>query len=351
VVDGRQVLSFSSNDYLGLASHPALVEAARDALARYGFGAGSSRLIVGNNRAHVELEQAGAAWLGTPAARMFNSGYAANTGVLPVLAGAGAAIFSDRRNHASMIDGCRLARGSVEVFRSASDLEAMLSRSTATRRVIATESVSSMDGDVADLETLRALADEHQAILVVDEAHGVGVFGPRGAGVLEARGVKAEAIIATLGKAAGGYGALIGGSTGLVDLLWNRARPLVFTTGLPPVLAAAATAAVRIIQGPEGEARRLRLWTRVAQLRDGLRAIGLPVEGASPIIPIIVGGDRDVMAWTGRLWEQGIFVQGIRPPTVPEGSARLRIALSADHTEDDVARLVEALCVSRGTSR
>jgi 8-amino-7-oxononanoate synthase len=345
VLDGREVVSFSSNDYLGLAAHPAVAAAARAATERFGVGAGASRLIVGNTEAHEQLERVAAQWLGRPAARLFNSGFAANTGILPVLAGQADQIFSDSLNHASLIDGARLAKASVAVFAhgNLSDLEEMLTRSTARRRIIVTESVFSMDGDVAPLAELRALADRHGAILVVDEAHAVGVFGARGGGVLERDGVVADAAIATLGKGVGVYGAVVAGPRALAEILWNRARPLVFTTGLPPLVCAAATAAIDLIQTDEGARLRSAVWSRIGQLVSGLHDLGIPAAADSPIVPLIVGGDVDVMAWTSRLLERGIYVQGVRPPTVPEGSARLRVTVSAAHSESDIQQLLDAL--------
>jgi 8-amino-7-oxononanoate synthase len=360
VVDGREVVSFSSNDYLGLASHPGLREAARAAIERSGVGAGSSRLIAGNFEAHAELERVAAGLLGTESARLFNSGFAANTGLLPVLAGAADQIFSDELNHASIIDGSRLSRATVRVFGHGklSDLEEMLSGAREGRRVIVTESVFSMDGDLADLVGLREIADRYGAILVVDDAHALGVYGERGAGLIAARGIRTEATVVTLGKALGAYGAIVAGSRSLSEVLWNRARSLVFTTGLPPMIAASAIAAIAIVQGEEGDRRRRDLWARIGQLVSGLAELGIEVAGTSPIVPLLVGGDRDVMSWTSRLLELGIYVQGVRPPTVPEGTARLRVALSAGHSEEDVGRLLAAIrsgldagarFVSRGT--
>lgn len=344
-LDGRDVVSFSSNDYLGLAAHPALVAAAHRALEEYGVGAGASRLIVGNTPAHVALEADVATLVGTRSARVFNSGYAANTGVLPVLAGRGDQIFSDSLNHASIIDGCRLARAELSVYPHGDTgaLAEQLASSAARRKVVVTESVFSMDGDVADLAALRAIADAHGAILVVDEAHAVGVFGDGGGGALAAAGVQADVVMATLGKAVGAYGAAVAGPVALSEILWNRARPLVFTTGTPPSVAAAASAGVALIRSPEGAARRRLLWARLRELGDGLRGLGIAAPVSSPIVPVLVGDDRAVMAWTAHLLEHAVFVQGIRPPTVPEGSARLRITVSADHTPEDVQRLLEAM--------
>ncbi len=353
IVDGRQVVSFSSNDYLGLAAHPAVAVAAQEAIVRYGVGAGSSRLIVGNSEPHVALEQSAAAWLGVPAARLFNSGYAANVGVVQVFGGEGVAIFSDSRNHASLIDGCRLSRSHVKIFKNLNELAGQLEgAATLKRRVIVTESVSSMDGDVMDLVAIRTLADAHEAILLVDEAHAVGVFGTEGQGVLASSGVSADSRIATFGKALGTAGAVAAGSWSLVDVLWNRARMLVFTTGLPPAIAAATTAAIGLVRGEEGRRRRVILWRQIERLAKELRDLGFRCSGATPILPIVLGSDEEAMRWTCTLWERGVYVQGIRPPTVPEGTARLRIAVSADHSDDDVSQLLDglkALTVSRGT--
>ena len=345
VLDGREVISFSSNDYLGLASHEALGAAAIAAVAEHGVGAGASRLIVGNVEPHVELERHAAEWLGVEATRLFNSGSAANTGLLPVLASTGDQIFSDSLNHASIIDGCRLSRADVQVFRHGdlNDLDRMVCRSPARRKVIVSESIFSMDGDRADLVGLRDIADRSGAILVVDEAHGAGVVGAQGRGLAAELGVNADAVMATLGKALGVYGAVVAGPRALAEVLWTRARSLVFTTGMPPAIAAAASAAIRLVRGAEGDQRRRRLFERIAQLRAGLEDLGAEVGAVSPILPLIVGDDRAVMDWTARLLEQGIYVQGVRPPTVPEGTARLRIAVSAAHSEDDVAKLIAGL--------
>lgn len=342
VLDGRAVVSFSSNDYLGLAAHPALREAMAAAAAELGVGAGASRLIVGNSELHERLEAALAELHQRPAARLFSSGFAANSGLVPVLAGAGDEVFSDALNHASIIDGCRLSRGTVHVFEHGNykDLEGMLASSRARRKIVVTESLFSMDGDLANLSELRTLATEHGAVLVVDDAHATGLF-HGGAGLASAAG--ADVIVGTLGKSLGGFGAWVAGPRALADVLWNRARSLVFSTGIPPAVAAAGLAGVALVRGESGEQARARLWSRVAQMKAGLESIGLGATGASPIIPLEVGDDREVMRWTSWLLERGFYVQGIRPPTVPEGTARLRIAVSAGHDEADVAGLVEAI--------
>ena len=330
ILDGREVANFSSNDYLGLASHPALRDAAHDAIARWGVGAGSSRLIVGNGAAHEALEAAVAAWLGRPAARLFNTGYAANTGVIPALAGADDVVLSDELNHASIIDGCRLSRARVMVYRhrDLGHLEELLRAAGGRRRVVVSESLFSMDGDRVDVDALAEVARAHDAMTIVDDAHAVGVLGEQGRGLAGA----ADVVIGTFGKALGSFGAFVAGSEVIAELLWNRARPLVFSTGLPPVVAAAARAAVDLVQTPAGDAMRHHVALRVARL-----------GAASHIMPVLVGDDRRVMALTERLLERGIYVQGIRPPTVPDGTARLRVSINAAQPLADVDRLAAEL--------
>jgi len=344
-IDGRDVVSFSSNDYLGLASDGVLREAAVAEIDRSGVGAGASRLIVGNREAHVELEAVLAQHFRCESALLFNSGYAANTGLLPVLAGEQDSIFSDRLNHASLIDGCRLSRARVEVFEHLDyeQLDEQLARSSARRKVVVTESVFSMDGDRAGLAALREITQRRDAILVVDEAHAVGVLGPCGGGLLEEVGVDADVVVGTLGKAVGAAGACVAGSRALTSLLWNRARSLVFSTGIPPMVASAAKAGIALIRGPDGASRRESLARNIALFSSRQR---------SPICPVHVGDDREVMRWTSVLLESGLFVQGIRPPTVPPGTSRLRIALSSSHEPAEIARLqvaLDMLTVPRGT--
>jgi 8-amino-7-oxononanoate synthase len=342
-LDGAPVTNLASNDYLGLAADRRLARAAAAALEDGGLGAGASRLIVGNHRAHVALEAALADWTRRAGARLFGSGYAANTGVLPTLARAGDAIFSDELNHASIIDGCRLSRAEVVVYphRDLAALEAALARSTHRRRLVVSESLFSMDGDLADVAGLAALCARHDAALVLDEAHAMGVLGPEGRGLAAAHGVVPDVLIGTFGKALGTYGAFAATTRAVADLLWNRARPVVFSTGMPPALAAATLASLEIVRGAEGAARRRTLGDHARRLRAALPAAG--GESESPIAPILVGDDRRVMALSARLLEQGVFVQGIRPPTVPPGTARLRIGLVATLSGPDLERAVSVL--------
>ena len=340
-LDGVSVLNLASNDYLGLAGDRRLAGAAERALGEGGLGAGASRLITGTHRAHVSLEAAVADWMRCSGARLFGSGYAANTGVLAALARAGDAIFSDELNHASLIDGCRLSRAEVIVFphRDLAALEAALARSTHRRRLVVSESLFSMDGDLADVAGLAALCARHDAALVLDEAHAMGVLGPEGRGLAAAHGVVPDVLIGTFGKAVGTYGAFAATTRAIADLLWNRARPFVFSTAMPPAIAAATLASLEIVRGAEGAARRRTLEAHGRRLREAVPAAG----GAGPIAPILVGDDRKAMELTARLLERRVFVQGIRPPTVPPGTARLRIGLSASLSESDLEAAIAAL--------
>jgi 8-amino-7-oxononanoate synthase len=341
-VGGRELVNVSSNDYLGLSMHAALGDAAAAAGVEHGVGAGAARLVTGNVGLCEELEHALATFHGAPAARLFNSGYAANTGVIPVIVGKDDVVFSDDLNHASLIDGCRLSRARTVVFRhnDVGHVEDLLAQHRGRRRLVVTESLFSMDGDLAPLAELRAVSDAVGAILMVDDAHAVGAMGD-GRGFGWAAG--ADLVVGTLGKAFGSAGAYVLGSKSLVDVLWNRARPLVFSTGLPVPVLAASLASLRIVASAEG-----------ARLRERLASYCARLSGASHIIPIIVGDDRLAMDAMYRLAEQGLLVQAIRPPTVPEGTARLRLSLSAALTDADLDRVQAAISsfdVSRGTRR
>jgi 8-amino-7-oxononanoate synthase len=341
-LDGRRVVNFSSNNYLGLANHPAL-----RLRGDFGAGAGASRLIVGNLRPHRDLELALAEFHGAPAALFFTSGYQANVGVLQALAGPEDVIFSDALNHASIIDGCRLSRARVEVYQhnDPADLERRFLGSPGRRRFVVTDTLYSMDGDLAPLRELRALCDQHQAYLIADEAHSTGVLGPGGRGLAAALGVRLDVHVATLGKALGTFGAYVIGSQALIDTLINRARSFIFTTAPPPGLAATARAAVALAASAEGDRLRRQLDEHVAALRDGLRARGLLAAGAghSPIFPIILGDERRALTATQALLGDGIYVQAIRPPTVPVGTSRLRISVMATHTAEHITALLAAI--------
>jgi 8-amino-7-oxononanoate synthase len=345
-VDGREVVNFSSNNYLGIANHPELAVAAKAAIDRYGCGSGASRLITGNMTLHEELELKLAEFKGTESALVFNSGFQANTGVLSTLVGEGDVIFSDALNHASIIDGCRLARARTQIYqhRDLDQLELQLREApSGARRLIVTETIFSMDGDEAPLAAIVGLAEKYDAMVMVDEAHATGIFGANGAGVVVKLGLGERVLVqmGTLGKALGGFGAYVAGSSALRDLLINRCRTFIFTTALPPAIMAMAMAAIDLVRRePE---RRAALWQNCRSLKQGLRELGYALGASeSPILPLIIGDADQCMQFSERLLEKGIFAQGIRPPTVPPGTSRLRITLMATHTRTQLDRAIEA---------
>ncbi|HUX62482.1 8-amino-7-oxononanoate synthase [Sulfuricella sp.] len=346
VVDGRECLSFCSNDYLGLASHPALIGAAQSAVARYGVGAGASHLVSGHSALHHELETALAAFTGLPAALLFSAGYMANLGIITVLAGRDDEVFADKLNHASLNDAVLLSRAKFTRYPHLDlvVLEKRLAASRAKRKLVVTDAVFSMDGDMAPVPELLALCERHDALLVLDDAHGFGVLGTGGRGILEHFGITSERIVymATLGKAAGVFGAFVAGPVQLTDYLVQRARSYIYTTATPPLLSAALSASLQLI---EGEAwRRERLLELIAGLRQGLKLRRWRLmDSTTPIQPVIIGANQETLAVSEALRERGIWVPAIRPPTVPKGEARLRISLSAAHTVEDVAQLAGAL--------
>ncbi|WP_028103481.1 8-amino-7-oxononanoate synthase [Pseudoduganella violaceinigra] len=353
-VDGRELLAFCSNDYLGLAAHPRLAEAMHQGVQLYGTGSGAAHLVSGHSRAHTLLEQRLAEFMAphlvAAQALYFCTGYMANLAVITGLAvgDKNTEIFSESLNHASLIDGGRLSRTSLRVYPHAdlAALREMLETSTATNKIVVTDAVFSMDGDLAPLPELLALCEQHQAWLVVDDAHGFGTLGENGRGALEHFGLRSPYLVyvGTLGKAAGVGGAFVAAHRTVIETLIQRARPYIFTTAAPPALAHALQASLDIISGDEGRERRAHLRALVAQLRDGLRFERwhlMPSQTA--IQPIVIGENEETMRLAAALYEQGIWVGGIRPPTVPAGTARLRVTLSAGHSHDDVARLVETL--------
>lgn len=349
-LDGREVLLLSSNNYLGLANHPALKRAAQEAIEHYGCGAGASRLISGNMALHQELEQRLARFKKTEAALVFPSGYHANIGIISALMGPGDTILSDALNHASIIDGCRLSHAQVQVFRHGdmthlAQLLAACPRSG--QRLIVTDSVFSMDGDIAPLVDIVTLARRHHAWVMVDEAHATGVFGSRGAGVVEELGLENEVEIqmGTLSKALGGFGAYVAGSRELIEWLINRARSFIYTTGVPPAVTASALAALDIVaQEPE---RRQRLWDNVAFLRQGLETLGYTLGlTRSPILPVLIGEAHHTMALAEALLQRGVFAHGIRPPTVPEGTSRLRVTPMATHSRKQLMQALDAFAAA-----
>ncbi len=346
LLDGRPVLLLCSNNYLGLADHPRLRRAAADAALALGTSSGASRLISGSMSIHAELEEQLAGFEGTESALLFGSGYLANTGAIAALARRGEIVFSDELNHASIIDGCRLAGAETFVYRhrDTEHLEWGLRRAAGRGALIATDGVFSMDGDVAPLAELSELAGRHACRLMVDEAHATGCLGPGGRGSVAAAGLTGEVdlIVGTLGKALGGYGAYACGSCELTDFLINTARPFIFSTAPPPPAVAAASAAVELLAESPKRVERLR--SNAAALRDGLRAEGLePIGSDTQIVPLVIGEASDAMALCERLLAEGIFAQAIRPPTVPPGTCRLRLTVMATHRVDDLRHAARAV--------
>ena len=346
-IDGRQLVHFGSNDYLSLATDGRLAEAASQAARSEGVGGAASPLVTGRGGALERLEDELARFEGTEAAVVFPSGFAANLGTLTALVGRDDLILSDRLNHASLIDGCRLSRATVRVFEHGDleQLESLLREAAGfRRRWIVTDSLFSMDGDAAPLPQLAQLAERYEAMLVVDEAHATGVFGARGRGIVEAQGVDTTRLvrIGTLSKALGAAGGFVAASQALVDWIANRARSYVFSTALAPPVAAAATRAVQIV-GEEPHRRRALL-ERADELRSRLQAQGWSVgRSVSQIVPIVVGNEADTLRMADALAASGLFVPGIRPPSVPPGTSRLRISLCYGHTAEQIEHLLEQL--------
>ncbi len=345
-VDGRDYLAFCSNDYLGLASDPRIVAAAKEGAERYGVGAGASHLILGHAAAHHELEAALAAFTGLPQALLFSTGYMANMGVVSALVGRGDAVFADRLNHASLNDAALLSRAAFRRFshNDLAALERLLLSTPARRRLVIVDAVFSMDGDIAPVPDLLELCVRHDAYLLIDDAHGFGVLGAQGRGTMAHFGIRSDRLIymATLGKAAGVSGAFVAGSEALAESLVQQARTYIYTTATPPLLAHALLTSLKIIE--QEQWRRERLHELAQRLKQGLQ--GAPwrlLPSDTPIQPLLVGGNAEALALSARLAGEGLLVPAIRPPTVPQGTARLRISLSADHGIDDVDRLVSAL--------
>ncbi|HNF89953.1 MAG TPA: 8-amino-7-oxononanoate synthase [Thiobacillaceae bacterium] len=355
-VDGRDCLSFSSNDYLGLANHPEIVTATQLAAARFGVGAGAAHLLTGHHRLHHDLEAELAAFVGLPAALLFSTGYMASLGVIPALLDRHGEVFEDRLNHASLVDAAVLSRAKLTRYPhlDLAWLDRKLGESAAKVKLIATDSVFSMDGDLAPVAALLALAERHGAWLYVDDAHGFGVL------EREASGERREAenphalsalrltphpsliYLATLGKAAGVAGAFVAGTDDLIEWLVNRARTYIYTTAQPPLLAAAVSASLKLLAGEPW--RRQRLAELIARLKAGVAGLPWPLMASdSPIQPLLVGSNEDALRLAEGLRERGILIPAIRPPTVPQGQARLRISLSAGHTAEDVDALLNAL--------
>jgi len=346
-VDGRRLLGFCSNDYLGLAGDPRVARALAEATTVSGTGSGASHLVCGHHHEHHALEEELAAFTGRPRALLFSSGYLANFGTIAALVGRADAVASDRLNHASLIDGCRLSGAHLTRYQHA-DAAALRDRlaSAAGRRILAvTDGVFSMDGDMAPLAALAAACSEHDAWLMVDDAHGIGVVGPEGRGSVAAAGLGVEEVpvlVGTLGKAFGTAGAFVAGSEVLIETLIQHARSYIYTTALPPAIAAATRVSLRIAQ--EESWRRERLATLITRFRSGASQLGLQLlDSQTPIQPIMVGDPKRALKLSAELEERGLLVSAIRPPTVPDGTARLRVTLSAAHDETQVDRLLDAL--------
>ncbi len=343
-ISGRRYLNFSSNDYLGLAGHPEILKAAAEAGKRYGFGSGASRLLAGGSSIHERLEKKTAAFKKTEAALVFNSGYAGNTGIIPSLASASCAIFSDAMNHASIIDGCRLSGAKVRVFkhRQMGHLEELLKRERAGKKIVVTDSVFSMDGDIAPLRDLYSLCLSYGAVLYIDDAHGTGVLGD-GRGGLAHFGLAPEPWIIQLGtfsKALGSFGAFAAGDRDVIGWITNTARSFMFSTALPAPVAAASLKALGLVE--KGPALVRKLWTNRKKLADGLRDIGYDgCPSETPIITIKPGALRETLALSSFLWGKGIYAPAIRPPTVVE--PRVRITVTAAHTERHIDALIDRL--------
>lgn len=347
VVDGQSMLAFCSNDYLGLASHPVLAEAVCESARLWGTGSGGSHVVNGHMEPHDRLEKALADFVGAERALFYSTGYMANVGVVPTLVGRGDVVFADRLNHASLIDAVQLSRADHRRYAHADmvQLEKMLAQSTARRKLILSDAVFSMDGDLAPINALFGLAEKYDAWLVLDDAHGFGVLGKEGRGSLNHCTLPFHprlVYIGTLGKAAGVSGAFIAASSTVIEWLMQRSRSYIFTTATSPVMASAILASLELIKN--GEDRRCHLQALIAQLKDGLKDTQWKLlPSFTAIQPVVVGENDAVLKVSAALSERGIWVPAIRPPTVPKGSARLRISLSAAHTAEHVTQLVDVL--------
>ncbi|WP_293776644.1 8-amino-7-oxononanoate synthase [uncultured Oxalicibacterium sp.] len=351
-VDGKPLLAFCSNDYLGLATHPRIVSALQEGAALYGVGSGASHLINGHSRAHALLEERLAAFLSpyVPQARAltFSTGYMANLAILSAFGGSDVALFSEELNHASLIDGARLSRAQVQIYAhgDTAQLAVLLAASTAARKLVVTDSVFSMDGDLAPLKDLLALCEQHDAWLVVDDAHGFGVLGEHGRGVLEHLDLCSPQLIymGTLGKAAGVGGAFVAAHATAIEWMVQRARPYIYTTASPPAIAHAVQASLDIIEGREGAARRVHLCGLIAAWQDKMQLQRWQrMASQTAIQPVLIGDNAEAMRAATALYKRGFWVPAIRPPTVPAGTARLRVTLSAAHDMADLGQLVAVL--------
>ncbi len=346
-IDGREVVTFCSNDYLGLANHPKIIAAFQQAANEFGVGSGAAHLIDGHSRYHHRLEAALAEFVGYPRALLFSTGYMANLGTVQALVGPGDAVFADRLDHASLLDGALLSRARLQRYphNDVAVLARRLASSKAETRLVLTDGVFSMDGDIAPLSELAATAGRHDAWLMVDDAHGIGVLGPQGRGSVAQAGLGVDEVpvlMATLGKAFGVAGAFVAGSETLIEHLIQTARSYIYTTAMPPAVAAATLASLAIVR--EADERRARLQANIARFRAGAGQLGLPLLASETAIQgIVTGGSEAAVRLSERLLQAGFLITAIRPPTVPEGTARLRLTLSAAHSDAQIDRLLEAL--------
>ncbi len=346
-IDGREVVTFCSNDYLGLANHPQIVAAFQQAANEFGVGSGAAHLIDGHSRYHHRLEAALAEFVGYPRALLFSTGYMANLGTVQALVGPGDAVFADRLDHASLLDGALLSRARLQRYphNDVAALARRLESSKAETRLVLTDGVFSMDGDIAPLLELAATAGRHDAWLMVDDAHGIGVLGPQGRGSVAQAGLGVDEVpvlMATLGKAFGVAGAFVAGSETLIEHLIQTARSYIYTTAMPPAVAAATLASLAIVR--EADERRARLQANIARFRAGAGQLGLPLLASETAIQgIVTGGSEAAVRLSERLLQAGFLITAIRPPTVPDGTARLRLTLSAAHSDAQIDRLLEAL--------
>jgi 8-amino-7-oxononanoate synthase len=350
-IKGLTFIDFASNDYLNLSGHPEIITTTINALKKYGFGSGASRLLSGTHHAHERLEKKIAHFKMTEAALVFNSGYAANTGIIPVIAGKDSLVLSDELNHASIIDGTRLSGADVMVYkhRDMECLEALLKRSSSSReikrRIIVTDSVFSMDGDIAPLKDLMMISRKYNTLLMIDDAHGTGILGETGRGGLEHFGIRGDSIIqmGTFSKAFGCYGAFVAGKKDLINLLISRARSFMYSTSLPPAVAEAGVKALEIV-GSRSARLRKRLWKNRDRLYHGLRELGFDTLGTeTPIIPVLTGEINRTLKMAELLYKNRIFAPAIRPPTVPEGKCRIRFTVTAGHADEDIDMLLEVM--------
>jgi 8-amino-7-oxononanoate synthase len=349
-VDGQSLVNFCSNDYLGLAGHPAIAAALKAGADAYGTGSGASHLISGHSAAHQQLEEQLAEFTGRPRALLFSTGYMANMGVINALVNRHDLVLQDQLNHASLLDGGWLSRADFKRYKhnNLDHLQQQLEQSSAQRKLIVTDGVFSMDGDLAPLPEISAIAAKHNGWLMVDDAHGVGVLGAQGGGIVEAQNLSIDQVpilIGTLGKGFGTFGAFVAGSEALIETLIQFARTYIYTTALPPAIACATSASLQIIR--EEQWRREHLQLLIARFRRGAQQIGLQLMPSdTPIQPVMINDDQLVVLMGQRLREYGFMVGAIRPPTVPKGTGRLRITLSASHTEQQIDQLLDALELS-----